>query len=228
MDSDAFTRSAQDLAADAVAGCDGFAGVRIHEDARGHALAADRRAFVDVVRTEAEGYEGAPRWVLHVHRGSFTQAADALPDFDIAEMLKRAVTHGAQRLAEYAEAAQSMESEDALFGEHARFRRSLPVAPAWYSRGRRLAQGIWAVDLDIFVELTLPRSDWAALRGQRFELQVLGEELVLDVPEDADFDEAWSLEGAGLFEPAPGEDPEDLDEETPGRLGDLHVIPFVF
>jgi hypothetical protein len=124
-----------------------------------------------------------------------------------------------------------MESET-LFAMHARFRAGEPLPEAWYRAGEALDEGVWAVDLDLFVEVTLSEAAWEELRGGTLELALGDTVFEIEVPEDASFDEVWTLEGCGLFEPEPGTGEEQPDETQEagtdeGHRGDLHVVPVV-
>ena len=124
--------------------------------------------------------------------------------------------------------------DESLFAHHARFRDDQDVPEGWYREGEQLAENTWAVDLDLFIEIAQDLPSWEALRGERLVLEVGDNEFEIDLPEDVTFDECWTLEGCGFFEPAPGVTEEQLAEaeehdsdEELGRYGDLHVVPIV-
>lgn len=117
---------------------------------------------------------------------------------------------------------------EALLETHARFRGGRDVPDGWYRQGDRLGPSVWAVDLDIFVELELLREQFDGLRGTTVVLEILGAPLEVDVPPDATDDEAWSFEGAGLVETEEDEvEEDDLDEDPVHLVGDLHVLPVI-
>lgn len=124
--------------------------------------------------------------------------------------------------------------DESLFAWHARFKADEEVPEGWYREGEALAENTWVVDLDVFVELDLTDADLDALRGATIGLTVGEDEFDIELPEDVTFEECWTLQGCGLFEPAPGvteeqlAEAEDFDEDDElGRFGDLHVIPLV-
>ncbi len=113
---------------------------------------------------------------------------------------------------------------EALYLSHARFRAGVELPRNWYRTGARLADAVYGVDLDLFVELALPRERFEALQGQAITLQILDETLELELPEDADGNEVLTLAELGLFD-------EDLaqDEDDPvPATGDLHLLPLLY
>lgn len=124
--------------------------------------------------------------------------------------------------------------DESLFSVHARFKADEDVPEGWYRDGESMAENAWVVDLDLFVEVTMPATEWEALRGQTFDLGIGEDQLSLDIPEDVNFDECWLLPRCGLFEPAPGvtedqlADAEEFEEDDElGRFGDLFVLPMI-
>jgi hypothetical protein len=114
--------------------------------------------------------------------------------------------------------------EDALFEAHACFRADAPVVEGFYRAGEPILPGVYGVDLDLFVELRVPVSTWADLRGRRLVLALDEDGIELEVPMDAEPEEIMTLPGAGLLEAD-----ETLEEEdVMPSAGDLHVIPIVF
>ena len=159
---------------------------------------------------------------LVLHAGSFPE------DRTEAEALaRRALAAADARLDEDTNTATALPHDKSLFEAHAAFLADRPVPLGWYRRGAPLGRGLWAVDLDVFLELLLPEEAWGPLRGMTVPLHVQGEVFEIDIPEDASFDDCWTLPECGLYEADPGVEVDLLedDEEVPGRFGDLHVIP---
>jgi hypothetical protein len=155
--------------------------------------------------------------------------------FPAEEAEARSLAHRALRIAdermdEDANAEGAMPLDRSIFEAHADFLADQPVPIGWYRRGDGLGRGLWAVDLDVFLEVVLPEAAWTALRGMTVPLHVQGEEFEIDIPADASLEDCWTLPGCGLFESETGVTIESLDEEeeVPGRFGDLHVIPIAF
>lgn len=218
MDPEELSRRAHALALAEEAGqVPGFAGLEVASEAGGHAVLAGRPVPLEVRCADRDPVSGTPRYTLVLHAGALDGEA----------MLERALLFGLERVAERAAADDAIGGDDALFQAHAAFVRGMEVPAGWYRCGERLAPDAWAVDLDVFVDLVLEREAWDAIRGTRVTLALLGEDLEVEIPEEAQADEAWTLEGAGLFEPAPGIDEDELAEDD-GRYGDLHVVPYVY
>jgi hypothetical protein len=166
------------------------------------------------------------RSIVHLYHGSFAALARTDPSFDWEYELRETIEHEVQHHLEDRAGIKDLRDEDALFDAHARFKAGLEVPPGWYRQGERVGQDLWAVDLDLFLELRMRRKEWDALRGRRIELVVMDDALPVDLPADADPDEVFTLEGEGLFEE--DESAEAEGEEAPlGISGDLHVIPIV-
>ena len=124
--------------------------------------------------------------------------------------------------------------DDHLYALHARFKAGEALPDGWYREGEPLGEDAWAVNLDLFMEVSQDADAWQALRGKTFELEIGETVYEIDLPEDVSFEECWTLEGAGLFEPAPGVTEEQLaeaedfaEDDELGRFGDLHVVPLV-
>lgn len=162
---------------------------------------------------------------LVLFAGSFPGA-----EAEAKTLARRALRVADERLDEDANAEGAMPHDKSLFEAHAGFLADLPVPIGWYRRGAALGRGLWAVDLDVFLEVVLPDAAWAALRGTGAPLHVQGEVFEIEIPADASPEECWTLPECGLFESETGLSIESLDddEEVPGRFGDLHVIPIAF
>jgi hypothetical protein len=113
---------------------------------------------------------------------------------------------------------------EALYLAHARFKAGAELPRNWHRAGTQLAEGIHAVDLDLFVELALPRERFEALRGQTITLHILEETLELELPEDADGDEVLTLAELGLFD----EDLAQEEDDPVPATGDLHLLPLLY
>ena len=169
------------------------------------------------------------RSVVHVYYGSFVALAAHDTAFDVDAELEETIQHEVQHHLEDRAGLKTLLHEDDLFEAHARFRAGLDVPPGWYRFGEQLEPGLWAVDLDLFLELQLRAHDWARLRGTRLTFAILGEALEVDVPEDADPTEVWTFEGDGLLEGEEDEEEVAIEEDAEdlGLVGDLHVVPVV-
>jgi hypothetical protein len=177
--------------------------------------------------------EEAFRSRVHIYYGSFVELAQD-PRFDVEGELRETIEHEIRHHLEDRAGIKALRDEDDLFYYHARFRADMEVPAGWYRRGERLAASLWAVDLDLFLELDLRRKEWERLRGTTLEMEVLGEPLEVEIPEDASPDEILTYEGAGLVEGDEEAEEEEEGEEGGGEeeaaaegAGDLHIVPRV-
>jgi hypothetical protein len=165
---------------------------------------------------------------VHVYYGSFKHMAGADAKFDVDAELVETIEHEIQHHVEDRAGVLTLAHEDDLFEQHARFKAGLETSPGWYRRGEPVGARTWAVDLDLFVELPLRKAQFEGLRGTTVTLQVMEAPLEVEIPEDADADEIFTVPAAGLFEPDEElEEGEEVDEDTPGTPGDLHLVPLV-
>lgn len=172
--------------------------------------------------------EEAFRSTVHVYYGSFVDMAGKDARFDVDAELVETLEHEVQHHIEDRAGVKALADADDLFEQHARFKAGLDTQPGWYRQGEPVGPRTWAVDLDLFVELPLRRAQFDALKGSAVTLQVLEGPLEIEVPADARPEEVFTVPEAGLFEPdeelAEGEE---VDEDTPGTAGDLHILPLV-
>ena len=129
--------------------------------------------------------------------------------------------HHATRLA-YTEHPE----EEDRFAAHALFRRDEPLYDGWYRSAESLAPLTWTIDLDLFVELTLPRELLETFKDT-ITLTVLDIEHTIAVPIDRtdalDGDtRVLTLEGAGLIDGDTQGDTEDALAKA--TTGNLHVM----
>lgn len=239
-DFDAFSARAQEITRSIPAEfLEGIESVDVHRELKQHPLLPDIVTLGECATSPLSQLAGeeAFRSTVHVYYGSFADLAQQDPRFDVDAELRETIEHEIQHHIEDRAGVKALLSEDDLFEAHARFRAGLDVPAGWYRQGEALAPGVWGVDLDLFVELALRASEFEALKGRTLTLDVLGTPLEVEVPADADPEEIFTVEGAGLFqadEDQPdGEPPEDEpeedeeDAEPPGLSGDLHLVPRV-
>ncbi|MHC5009333.1 MAG: hypothetical protein ACYTG6_00105 [Planctomycetota bacterium] len=243
LDFDAFAARARALAAALPAEfMEGIESVEVHRERQGHPYLEDVVTLGECATSpiwEQTGVEPF-RSVVHLYYGSFVDLARKDPSFDIEHELEETLEHEVQHHLEDRAGIKTLRDEDDLFEAHARFRGGLDVPAGWYRRGEHLGPDLWAVDLDLFLELHVPRSAWKDIPGSRLRLVVLERPLEIDVPEDAEPDEIWTFEGEG-FSDREDEDESDADEADADEAGDdeagdddasapvgaLHIIPMV-
>lgn len=241
-DFDAFSARAQELVRAIPAEfLEGIESVDVHREVKRHPLLPEIVTLGECATSPLSTLAGeeAFRSTVHLYYGSFAEQAAQDPGFEVDAELRETIEHEIQHHIEDRAGVKTLLDEDALFEAHARFRAGLEVPPGWYRMGEALAPGVWAVDLDLFVELDLRAPEFAALRGRTLRLTVLDEPLEVDLPADADPEEVFTVEGAGLAEtaddeeaeqgPEEGADEDDGpdDEDAPVTAGDLHLVPRV-
>jgi hypothetical protein len=204
---------------------EGLAAVEASPASPAQAVAPALPLLVERARRE----DGAE--VIRLHHGALLRAAAGAGAPDADRLLDAAFERAVQERVDDRAAAAELPRSDDLWRAHARFRLGEPLPAGWYRLGEPLAPGAWAVDDDVFVEVALPAAAWRALAGSTLALALGDERLEVEVPGLPAPDEVWTVEGAGLFEPDPGVEVEDLeegDDEVPGRFGDLHLVPVVY
>jgi hypothetical protein len=218
MDFETFAARARELAAAYPEPfMEGIEIVDVHRDARHHPHLEDVYTLGECETSPLSDPTGQEpfRSRVHLYYGSFVALAGRDPSFDVEAELEETLAHEIQHHLEDRAGLPTLRDEDALFEAHARFRAGLDAPAGWYRFGDPIEPGLWAVDLDLFLELPLRRPEWEALRGTRLVLTLLDGTLEVDVPGDADPEEVWTFEEEGL------------EDETGGPVGDLHVIPLV-
>jgi Zincin-like metallopeptidase len=209
---------------------EGIESVDVHREKKPDPVLPDVLLLGECVTSplSALAQEEAFRSTVHLYHGSFVELAHRDASFDLEDELRETIEHEIQHHIEDRAGVTTLAHEDDLFEAHARFKAGLEVAPGWYRRGEQLAPQVWAVDLDLFVELPLRRRDFEARRGTSVTLHVLEQPLEIEIPADADPEEIFTVEEAGLFEPdVELEEGAEPDEDTPGTAGDLHLVPLV-
>jgi hypothetical protein len=196
---------------------DGVEDMVVHREVKRHALLPDVVTLgeCEPSRLQAMAGEEPRRSIVHLYYGSFADFAERDEGFDADEELRETIEHEIQHHMEDRAGVRALIDEDDLFDAHARFSAGLDAPPGWYRRGDRLAPDVYGVELDVFVELRLRRSEWDALRGTTLVTKILGEEFQGDIPRDTAPGEVLTYEGEGL------------EGDAEDEAGDLHLIPIV-
>ena len=233
MDFDSFSKRAQEIAAAIPKEfMSDVESVDVHKDAKPHPFLPDIFTLGECETSPLSDAAGEERFRSRIHlwHGSFKALARSDPRFDWEGELRETIEHEVQNHIEDRAGIKDLSDEDDLFEAHARFRADRPVPAGWYRMGDEIEPHLWAVDLDLFLELDVRRKEWDALRGTRLLLRLMGEQVEFEIPRDADPSEVLTFEGEGLFE---GDDEgeegsgEEGKSDSPGLSGDLHVIPRV-
>ena len=217
---------------------EGVDAVNVHRDAKTNPHLPDVLTLGECETSHLSDPSGQEpfRSVIHLYYGSFVAIAKEDPSFDIGAELEETIAHEIQHHVEDRAGVKTLRDEDALFEAHACFRAGLEVPAGWYRSGDPIEPGLWAVDLDLFLELEMRRQDWARLPGTRLALTILDAPFEVDVPSDAEPEEVWTFEGEGLVDGGDEDTDEEGDEDEPdaaldaedvGLAGALHVVPIV-
>lgn len=206
---------------------DGIEDVAIHRGVKRHPQMTDVVTLGECEPSPLVAMTGGGevRSIVHLYYGSFVELARTDSTFRLDEELVETVEHEIQHHVEDKAGRRGLVDEDDLFDAHARFLADLDVPAGWYRAGRVIEPNVYAVDLDLFVEVDMRRSEFEALKGKMLTLQVLGESVETEIPDDADPAEVFTLEGQGLLQTAEDDDPDTDPNDLPA--GDLHVVPLV-
>jgi hypothetical protein len=228
MDFDTFSRRAQELAAAIPAEfMAGIQSVEVHRTLKKDPVLPDVVRLGECETSPLSDPTGQDpfRSIVHLYYGSFVDQARQDDSFDVEAELQETIEHEVQHHLEDRAGIKDLRDEDDLFEAHARFRAGMDVPPGWYRQGEKVADGLWSIDLDLFLELDVRKREWDRLLGTTVSLDVMGERIEVSIPADADPTEVFTVEGEGLFEEEEGEAPE--GEQPSGWAGDLHIVPVV-
>ena len=102
------------------------------------------------------------RSAIELHYGSFAALAREHPDFDWHEEAFETLTHEVRHHLEWRARVPELERlDDAAEANYAR-QDGEPFPPLFYRDGERVAEGVYRVEDDIFIELVLAPKAWAA------------------------------------------------------------------
>lgn len=205
--------------------------LEIHEEACPNPLLRGGIWLADhALATEPGEGDRLPRpdaWRISLFYGSFVEAAGEGHD-DWASWTDQVLEEEVAAIAALLSTHLALPTEQALFTEHAQWRRGEPTHDMWYRLGEPIDVGLWAVDLDLFCELRLRAAEWDRLVGQSIEITLGDEQLPVELPADMVSGEELILEAAGLVEDSPEllaalEAGDEVDEELV-RQGDLVIV----
>jgi hypothetical protein len=102
------------------------------------------------------------RSAIELHYGSFAALAREHPDFDWREEAFETLTHEVRHHLEWRARVPELERlDDAAEANYAR-QDGEPFPPLFYRDGERVAEGVYRVEDDVFIELVLEPKAWAA------------------------------------------------------------------
>ncbi len=114
----------------------------------------------------APGEEDAGiRSTVVLHYGSFAALAREHPEFDWKEEAFETLAHEVRHHLEWRARVPELEKlDDAAEANYAR-QDGEPFPPLFYRDGERVAEGVWKVEDDVFVEVVLGAAAWRAAAG---------------------------------------------------------------
>ena len=177
----------------------GIVDISVSPKAVPHPLRADVYTLGECIPVEwsAGGAEIESRVVLYY--GSFHALAGLSEpgEFNWRDEAWETLTHELRHHLEWRARTGALEAYDWAAEQNFARHEGDAFDPAFYREGERLAEGIYKVDDDVFMEMTAPR------RGQPLELVWHGRRYRADVPAAAQPPAFLTL--AGLTEPPPGD-----------------------
>ena len=147
------------------------------------------------------------RSAIELHYGSFAALARDHADFDWREEAFETLTHELRHHLEWRARVPELERlDDAAEANYARHDGE-PFPPLFYRDGEAVAEGVWKVEDDVFVEIVVAAKAWAAAAGEPL---------------------AFTWHGRPWAVPLPAELPDVLfvtvDGATPAPPGDVVVV----
>jgi hypothetical protein len=135
-----------------------------------------------------------------LHYGSFAALAREYPDFDWREEAFETLAHEVRHHLEWRARVPELEKlDDAAEANYARHDGE-PFPPLFYRDGEQVADGVWKVEDDVFVEAVLDGAAWRAAAGRPRAVVWHGRPWTVPLPADLPDVLYVTAEGA---EPAP-------------------------
>lgn len=149
-----------------------------------------------------EGDSGI-RSSVELHYGSFAALAREHPDFDWREEAFETLAHEVRHHLEWRARVPELERlDDAAEANYARHDGE-PFPPQFYRDGERVADGVFTVEDDVFVEVVLDRRAWAAAAGRPLDFKWHGRSF--EVPLPAELPDILFVTAEALDPAPPGE-----------------------
>ncbi len=200
---------------------EGVEDVVVHREAKRHPLLEDIVTLGEQEPSAMVAMTGSEwvRSIVHLYYGSFVELAARDRQFDVDAELRETIEHELQHHLEDKAGVRALVDDDDLFDAHQRFLAGLETPPGWWRQGEEVGEGVYQVELDLFVELRLRRREFERLRGTTVSLSVLDEPFEAELPSDAAAGDILTFAGEGcLPETEDDNDDEDRDEEGAGAL----------
>ena len=198
---------------------EGVEDVVVHREAKRHPLLKDVLTLGEQEPSAMVAMTGSElvRSIVHLYYGSFVALAARDRRFDVDAELRETLEHELQHHLEDKAGVRTLVDDDDLFDAHQRFLAGLETPPGWWRRGEEVGDGVYQVELDLFVELTLRRSEFERLRGTTVALTVLEEPFDAALPADAAPGDVLTFAGEGCL-------PEDAADDDDEAAGALHLV----
>jgi zinicin-like metallopeptidase len=162
-----------------------------------HPLRGDVYTLGECIPLEWSGSGADLQSRVVLYHGSF-QALARLGDFDWRAEAWETLTHELRHHLEWRANVAALEAYDWAAEENFKRHEGEPFDPAFYRSGERIAEGVWKVDDDVFMEKA-----WGVGRGEWVEVSWHGARYRASLPTGARPPLLLVLDG--LDEPPPGE-----------------------
>jgi len=106
------------------------------------------------------------RSTIVLHYGSFAALARDQPGFDWRKEAFETLTHELRHHLEWRARVPELERLDAAAEANYARHDGEPFEPLFYRDGERVADGVFKVEDDVFIETVLERKEWAAAAGR--------------------------------------------------------------
>lgn len=122
------------------------------------------------------------RSIVVLYHGSFRELARLDPDFDWEEQIWETLTHELRHHLEYLAGEWGLEGVDYALDETFKRERGVAFDPWYYQRGDEVADGVYRVEQDVYVEQLRPPA--ADDRAEAIRFQWHGDDFVVPAPEE--------------------------------------------
>jgi hypothetical protein len=134
---------------------EGVDGLVIERDAQAHPTLPEVYTLGECLTETYPSEYGGPetiRSAVVLYYGSFLRVARQSPEFDWEEELWETLTHELQHHLESLASEAALEALDYALDENFKRLEGEPFDPFFYRSGTRVAEGVWRVERDLFLE----------------------------------------------------------------------------
>ncbi len=116
--------------------------------------------------------DGPLRSLIWIYHGSFVQIAqNAVGGFDWEGELWETLTHELRHHLEWAAGVDYLGDEDDVQAENLARLQGMAFDVDFYRRGARMDDGVYVADGELFLEVKIPRRQWAATLADGMEIE---------------------------------------------------------